>query len=232
MIPVATKLCPACGAEYVAGVTSCADCQVPLVDELPPAAVLGEESDEDLVYELNDWTADERAVLEMKLNGASIPHRWEYGPDSGPTNETAFVASEGTTQRRAWETAYELVVRAEDEAAVDALLDEVEFPEELEAVQDEGDDGSDEANYAVMSDLFVAADRLQRDPGDVVAAGEFYLAAEPIAETPPPYGVEPQLWAQVQEMASSIDAALQTDAHDDVIARDAAALRQLLSRYV
>src|SRR5688572_18574019 len=90
MIPVPTKVCPACGAEYVAGATSCADCQVPLVDELPAAAVLAEESDEDLVYELNDWTAEERAVLEMKLNGAGVAHRWEYGPDSGPTNETGF----------------------------------------------------------------------------------------------------------------------------------------------
>ena len=31
---------------------------------------------------------------------------------------------------------------------------------------DDADDGGDEANYAVMSDLFVAADRLQNDPSD------------------------------------------------------------------
>lgn len=229
---VATKLCPSCGAEYVAAVTSCADCQVPLVDEAPPAAVLGDESDEDLVYELNDWTSQERSVLEMKLNGAGIAHRWEYGPNDATGGELGYIGSEGTTQRRVWETAYELVVRAEDEEAVDALLDEVEFPEELDAVDPDVDDGSDEASYAVMSDLFVAADRLQRDPGDVVAAGEFYLASEPVAAAPVPFGVEPALWKQVQEMAAALDESLQSDADDEVIARDAATLRHLLSRYV
>ena len=231
--PVATKLCPACGAEYVETVTSCADCQVPLIEEPPPAALLSDESDEDLVYELNDWTAEERSVLEMKLNGAGVAHRWEFGPGSTPGAEIGFSASEGTTQRRVWETAYELVVRGEDEATVDQLLDEVEFPEELEAVEDDVDDGSDEASYAVMSNLFVATDRLQHDPADVAIAGEFYMASEPLTEAPAPYGVEPALWTQIKEMTAAIDVALQSDAEDDeAIARDAAALRQLLSRYV
>lgn len=104
---VATRVCPSCGAQYVAAVSRCADCDTELVDALSDEAVesvgLGESEPADqIAYELDEWTGDARVVLDGMLNGESIPHVWEIGT---------------------------LVVRAVDEERVDELVDEVESSE-------------------------------------------------------------------------------------------------------
>jgi hypothetical protein len=102
----------------------------------------------------------------------------------------------------------------------------------LPATDEDADDGGDEATYAVMSNLFVAADRLQKDPADAANAGDFYLAADAAAITPAPFGIDRLEWQQVQELAASLAGAMESDVDDDVVARDASALRALLARYV
>jgi hypothetical protein len=207
---VSTKFCPLCGAEYIEGVDLCADCSVPLADQPPEHVTVHTdltgtpepEFDDELVYELHELTDEQRAELELKLVNAAVLHRWEIGND--------------------------LAIAAGDEDLVDELLDQVEFLDAAAA----SDDGDDEATYAVMSELFVAADRLQSAPADVAAAGEFYQAAEAAASTPVPFGVDGGVWREVTGLASQLEAALEADAADADVARDAGALRQLLSRYV
>jgi hypothetical protein len=201
-----TTFCPSCGAEYLAGVTMCTDCQVPL--DQPLAVDINEVEGDQVVYDLSDWGQDERAQVERLLTGAEITHRWEVGTD--------------------------LVVLEADADGVERLLDEVEGAAAvppLPATADE-DDGGDEATYAVMSDLFVAADRLQKDPADAAVAGDFYVAADAAMVTPAPFGIDRLEWQQVQELAQSLTGAMETDADDDVIARDANVLRSILARYV
>lgn len=201
-----TTFCSSCGAEYLAGVEMCADCGIPLNPE-PPLPV-GEEEGE-VVFDLSEWSNEDRGQLERLLVGERITHRWEVGSD--------------------------LVVREEDADAVERVLDEVEASGEaapLAAISDDVDDGGDEANYTVMSDIFVAADRLQKDPSDSAAAGDFFIAADAVAITPAPFGIDRLEWQQVQELAASVASALETDVDDDVIAADASMLRKLLSRYV
>jgi hypothetical protein len=75
-----TRWCPSCGAEYQTGVTECADCGVPLVDQ-PPAptrrlAVDEAAGHEPVGYDLSDWDADRRAALEWMLSGRNIPFEW------------------------------------------------------------------------------------------------------------------------------------------------------------
>lgn len=95
---MSTRWCPSCRAEYVAGVGVCADCDVGLVDDapLPPVADAGAEQ---LAYELAEWSAESRVLLERLLTGHGVVHAWE-----------------ATT----------LVVRTDDEARADALIDQVE----------------------------------------------------------------------------------------------------------
>lgn len=158
-----------------------------------------------LVYELGEWTPDERARLSLLLEGEGIPHQWD-GDD--------------------------LLVPELDEARVDAVLDQVEFPDALEPVDDDdGDD--DEARYLVVSDLFVAMDRLAN-----ATAAEVELAAEAIGAIdaalaiPCPFGIDEPDWAEVRRRAGAISRALQTEEDDDEIIADANMFRDLLRRFV
>jgi len=160
---------------------------------------------DEVVFELADWTDDDRAALRDKLQAKGIAHEWEDG---------------------------DLVVADADADAADDAIEAVEYPDEL-AVDAEGaeaDDGG--VGYELMSALFVAADRLQHDPEDPRVGGAFDEAADAVAAAAtPPYGVAAEEWKQVQELATNVCDQLD-EADADVIARDAAALRPLLSRYV
>jgi hypothetical protein len=90
-------MCPACGAQYLAWVTRCADCGVALLDAGP--SVLDLPDDEQLVYELAEWTPARRTLLESLLGADGIGHAWE---------------------------ASDLVVHVDDESRVDALVDAIE----------------------------------------------------------------------------------------------------------
>ncbi|MFP5375475.1 MAG: zinc ribbon domain-containing protein [Acidimicrobiia bacterium] len=159
-----------------------------------------------LVYEMDGWEQGERDALSGLLADEDVAHRWE-GDD--------------------------LLVPEECEDRVDALMDRVEFPDALEAVEGGDDEVDDEAVYAVMSDLFVATDRPARERTvDIEAAGEVATAADAATNAPPPYGVEPAAWKQVQQMAEGIVASLEAEADDEVVVGEAAALRDVLRRLV
>lgn len=164
-------------------------------------------SDDALVYEMDGWEPSERTALDQLLDAESISHRWD-GDD--------------------------LLVPEDAEERVDSLMDRVEFPDALEAVAgEEEDDVDDEAVYAVMSDLFVAADRLADEHAiDVEMAGELVVASAAASAAEAPYGVEPASWKQVQQLAEGIVGAIESEADDDVVVREAASLRDLLRRMV
>lgn len=161
-----------------------------------------------LVFEMEGWGPEDREALGRLLAAEAIPYRWD-GDD--------------------------LLVPEEHEAGVDSVMDRLDFPDALDPAesQDDDEDVDDEAVYAVMSDLFVAADRLagQRSV-DVESAGDFVTASAAASAAPAPYGVEPAPWKRVQQLAEGIVAALEDEADDDVVVRDAVALRDFLRQYV
>lgn len=168
------------------------------------ATFLGE--DDALVYEMDGWEPGERTALDQLLDAESIAHRWE-GDD--------------------------LLVPEDAEERVDSLMDRLEFPDALEAAGEEEDEVDDEAVYAVMSDLFVAADRMADEHSiDVEMAGELVVASTAASNAEAPYGVEPASWKQVQQLAEGIVGAIESEADDDVVVREAATLRDLLRRMV
>ena len=163
-------------------------------------------ADDALVYEMDGWEEGERAALDELLDGERIPHRWE-GDD--------------------------LLVPAEHEGAVDALMDQIEFPDALDAVEGADAELDDEAVYAVMSNLFVAADRLAGERVvDLESAGDLVAASGAASAAPPPYGVDATAWRRVQQLAEGLVGALEAQADDDVVVREAASLRDLLRHYV
>ena len=97
---MATRTCPDCGAQYVATVRRCIDCDVVLVEE-SSSAVEAESTatpvgDGDQVgYELEGWGNQLKVTLEGMLDNAGIHRAWEAGA---------------------------LVVAAADEEAVDDLI--------------------------------------------------------------------------------------------------------------
>src|SRR5688572_6991942 len=89
MMAVGSRWCPACGAEYLAGVDTCGDCRVALQDA-PPAAP----DHETVTYDLADWDDEQRQALELFLRGADVPYGWEAGHDLVVSRSTEAVVDE------------------------------------------------------------------------------------------------------------------------------------------
>ena len=196
--------------------------------DLPPsnADADGDEGDHDsLVYELADWEPEMRGRLDMLLKSRGIAYRWER---VGELYEGDEFTTAGDPQE--WEVATNLVVAEADEETIDAILDEVEFPMALEGTDDEG--GDDEASYERMANLFNASDKLMHDPTDVSIAGEFIDAADAVKGGLPPFGVDGDLWSEVQRQAGALSAQLDAESDDETVSTLARDLRNLLQPLV
>lgn len=84
---MATRICPDCGAQYVATVRRCIDCDVVLVDEVAPdaegdaAASTGAPvgDGDQLGYELDGWGNQLKVTLDGMLDRAGVARAWEAG---------------------------------------------------------------------------------------------------------------------------------------------------------
>ena len=194
--------------------------------DIDPAGAPDESSDEGsevIVYELDEWSPDQRGALEQRLVGADIQHQWET--PSGADVEESYEPG------NPWVVGTDLVVGEQDEETVDALIDDIESPDALEAV-DDGDGVDDEANYAIMGNLYVAADRLKDDPGDLAVAGEFFDAADAARTADAPFGIDPEVWRRVQELAADVSRAVEQEEDDEQVQAAAQRLRDVLFSYV
>jgi hypothetical protein len=64
--------CPSCGAQYLAAATMCASCGTILAADLHL-----DPSEDEVGYDLSDWSADERAQLSAALLEERVVWRWE-----------------------------------------------------------------------------------------------------------------------------------------------------------
>jgi hypothetical protein len=98
--PVDAVWCFQCGVQYEPDVAECVECGVATMPEPPiDATEVGSEQDQQLAYEFHSWAFESRSMLESLLTGAKLAHAWQ-----------------GAT----------LIIREEDEEAVDRVVDEVE----------------------------------------------------------------------------------------------------------
>jgi hypothetical protein len=196
-------VCSHCGSEYTAGVNAaCRDCRLAPSASAAPSLPTSEEGPDELLFDLDSWPAEDRVALGVALNERGVPWRWEPGPV--------------------------LVVREFDEAIVEEMLDAAEGGDEWEDL--DGED-ADEAAQEAMSDLFLAADRLVRSPGSGPLVEEVARLEEVVADSAPPFGVDPSVWDEMGDLAAGLVAA-GDEADEEAVEQAAAALREFLRPYV
>jgi hypothetical protein len=190
------------------------------VDELVAAVTAAGET---VGYEVADWPEPDRERLAAALDAAGVAWSWD---DDG-----------------------DLAVAVADEARVDALFDELTG--EGHAAADDGDDADDghaaadggDAELAeeadglavqeTLSDLFVAADRLQRNPLDGQAARLLMDAAAVATGLGLPYGFPAAVWRRVVELAADLAARFEPlELDEEAIRAEAVELRAVLREYV
>jgi hypothetical protein len=153
------------------------------------------------------------------------PTEGEVGYDLGDWGDderrrlAATLAAEALPSR--WEGA-ELVVRDVDADHVEDLIDQIDDPDAL-AAEDEADaDGGAD----LLSALYVAADVLQHDPDSAVAVIELLEASELASALGPPYGLDGDLWREVQRRADALADLLSAEAGKDEVMTSAKSLRE------
>ncbi len=105
----------------------------------------------------------------------------------------------------------ELVVHEADEAAVERIFDSISSPDEIPAQDEAGlDDPSDGLIVQdVLSELFVAADRLRHDGRNPGAVLDLVEAADRLDRLPLPFGFAPEEWSalgsQVDDLAGLLE---------------------------
>lgn len=179
-----------------------------LIAEVETAATpMWDEDEPRVVYEVGGWPVGAQSTVASLLAEQNINHAWD---DNG-----------------------DLIVAERDETAVEAIFDTIDLPE----TTDDDDDGAPydgpEA-MEVMSQLFVAADRLRKnalDPDGVLAAVEWSEHAE---QVPLPFGLTPTVWRGIVGQAVALREAIEEDDQegDDQIQELADSLRGQLRQYV
>ena len=199
--------CPTCGYEVDKG-GRCHNCRQPLI-ESPLAELAEDEVDDEVGYRIVDWDDAQRGELIEALIDDEIRHRFEGD---------------------------ELVVAADDEAAVDALVAQLTGGLAARAAPEVSEDPSgevDEATVGALEALHHAARRLRSDPTDMVADGELAEAGARIFALERVYGIDGDTWASIGRVTRRLLGALGADvALDDEIASQAAVLCRLLEPIV
>lgn len=152
-------------------------------------------------YDLSEWDADRVRAAGRALTASGIAHRMDGAV---------------------------LLVATDDEDVVEEILDDVEAGEyaDVDAPEGVSADGADR----VLTDLFLAAERLRSDPLDADGLDNLQRGTAEADPDAPPFGVTPKLWAQACELAERVvDALVEGDEPDEEAAMEAAAkLHELL----
>jgi hypothetical protein len=157
-----------------------------------------------VAYGVEELEDEELDALADALGAAGIPYAW--GDD-------------------------ELYVYADDEKAVDELIDKVQHPDELAAEDDETPKGT--ATAELLGDVFVAADRLRHDPEDGEGRSSLLDIALTIDDLEAPYGMSARDWESVCAAVGRLADVLAEDTvDDDKVMETARDVRAVMRPYV
>lgn len=158
-------------------------------------------------FDLEAWSPVEIDTVSVALTTARIAFRWED---------------------------HLLLVATDDEDVVDALLDDIESGEYVDVEGARAPTSDEELHAEALTDFFLAAERLQRDPLDADGIEHLRRATENADPELAPFGVTPTLWQRTCDLAEQVvDALVLDDGPDHEAAMDAAArLHELLRPHV
>jgi hypothetical protein len=257
------KTCPDCDANYTDWVTLCTDCGAVLTGdfdedgELEPERVVYELAGwslaaRSLVTERiaeagvpHEWDGDDLIVdpvHEEEADELLQAVEDELGEQAAPVaGEVVYDLADWAADRREllgsrleeaevgyrWEGSA-LVVNEADEPLTDTILDEVEFG------GDEDEDGPiEEPDDQTVDRLFMAAERLSKDPTDSAGVKALSSVFGQVHPRRPPFGFDRLAWRQIADSTDRLAGAL---ADGDVPADDSSAiareLRVLLQPFV
>ena len=178
-------------------------------------------SDEPLTaFELGDWPEALRDELMERLVQARVPHVLDTEghtegdtdpdtPDAGAADdgEAAFDAGAGADAG----PVCDLLVREADEERVEVVIDDLLAREE-EADFEEMD--GLEVN-SLLSDLFMACDRLRRDPRDFDGLRGVMAHARRLASVRTPFGFAAPSWRSLRNAAGDLLAMVEDEDSDE-----------------
>lgn len=139
----------------------------------------------------------------------------EYGLDEWSSADRSTLTDalvEAEIPHR-WES-MTVTVAADAEEDVDALLDAIEAGE-LGPVDD---GGANEPPEGALSDIFLIADKLAKDPFDAKARRRLIEMSMLIDKKYPPYALPPRVWGQAVLAVSNIVERIERDADGDGVA--------------
>ncbi|MFK8024939.1 MAG: hypothetical protein AB8G26_13345 [Ilumatobacter sp.] len=141
----------------------------------------------------------------LEVDDASV----EYGLDewSGDDRSTLTDAMVEAEIPHRWE-ASTLFVAAAAEEAVDTLLDAIEAGE----LGPPSDDAGNEPPEGALSDIFLAANKLAKDPFDAKSRRQLIELDDVLDSKHPPYALPPRVWVQATRAVSAIVERINADA--------------------
>jgi hypothetical protein len=181
-----------------------------LIDEVLDSASPALEPGRDkVVYEVGSWSAALQSGLAESLGVADIAYEWSESGD--------------------------LLVYADDEERVDAILDAMPDPDDEELSDADG-----LAVQDVLSKLFLATGTLRRSPTDADAVIDAVDAANRLERLSVPFGFEPPVWRGIVDDAMALRELLEGDGEregegevsDDAVKEQASSIRAQLRHYV
>ena len=147
-------------------------------------------------FELAEWSEALRAELVERLVQARVPHLLDTEGDVPESD----AAEGGADQETEPGEVCDLLVREADEDRVELVIDDLLAREE--EAQFEELDGL-EVN-TLLSDLFVACDRLRRDPGDLDGLRGVVTNARRIAGVRTPFGFSAPNWRTLRNTVGEL----------------------------
>jgi hypothetical protein len=227
-----------------------------MVDELLDAVERGatgdvDTSDDEVLYELDGWTPDDRLLLSDRLDEEGIAHHWDgettliVAPideahmeavlDSldlaGPIPAGAELDGEETNREADTDDAdggTDTASGGDDETEEDGTDDEIGDDDRVIDVEE-----AEAESFEVLSALFLAADRLKSNPLDPEGIADLADALEGAHPDVPPYGIVPGLWRDALDRANRLaDALADPDDRSHDVMPQAAELQAILRPYL